>query len=277
MPFATVNALRLRYEITGAGTLVVFLHGLGSSADDWALQVPAFRAHHRVVTLDLRAHGQSPFTGAFTLEQMADDVAALLHQLEAPPAHLVGLSMGGCVALALALHHAEGVRSLTVVNALARYQPVGRQGVFSGLHRLRLLAFGEMQAVAAMVAGGLFPQPEQRPLYEAAVASLRRNPKATYWAAIRAILRFNVTAQLGEIRRPALVLMGDRDRTVPRVAGERMARGIPGAQSRVIADSGHATPMDQPEVFNAAVLEFVADVEAAQLIRRPPTANAGVA
>ena len=263
MPFANLNGIQLRYETYGSGTPVVFLHGLGSSADDWALQVPVLAACHRVITVDLRGHGQSRFAGALTLEQMANDVAALLRHLGAAPAHVAGLSMGGCVALALALHHGACVRSLILVNTLARYQPAGRQGVVCGLQRLRLLAFGHMNDVARMVADGLFPKPEQRPLYEAVVASLSRNPKSTYWAAMRAVLRFNVTAKLGLIDRPTLVVMGDRDRTVPRAAGERLARGIPGARSLVVADSGHATPMDQPEVFNAAVLEFVQSVDEA--------------
>ena len=96
---------------------VLFLHGLGSSAADWALQVPVFAECYGVITLDLRAHGESTGPiGRFTIEQMADDVAGLLSQLDEPPAHVVALSLGGCVALALAIRHGERVRSLTLVN-----------------------------------------------------------------------------------------------------------------------------------------------------------------
>jgi len=277
MPFAAVNGIQLRYEAYGAGAdrlgaPVLFLHGLGSCADDWALQVPVFAQHGRTLTVDLRAHGRSHFTGALRVEQMALDVAALLELLDAAPAHLVGLSLGGCVALALALHHPVRVRSLTLVNTFARYQPAGAGGVWRGLQRLWLLRFRPVREVAEFVAAGLFPKPEQGVLREAAIASLSRNSRATYWAALHAIRRFDVRSQLGAIRCPTLVVLGDRDRTVSRAAGELLARAIPGAQKQMLVDSGHASPMDQPEAFNAAVLEFVRGVEVG--LTRPETGAA---
>lgn len=257
MPFFVCDDLQLRYETQGTGTPVVFLHGLGSGADDWALQVPVFAERYRVITLDLRAHGQSQFTGALTVEQMASDVAALLAHLDAGPAHVVGLSLGGCVSLALCIQHAARVRSLTLVNTFARYQPPGTGGLWRGAQRLWLLQFRPIHEVAEFVAAGLFPKPEQGLLREAAIASLSRNSQATYWAALHAIRRFDGRAQLGDIRCPTLVVLGDRDRTVPRASGELLARAIPGARRLVLTDSGHASPMDQPEAFNAAVLSFI--------------------
>jgi pimeloyl-ACP methyl ester carboxylesterase len=261
MPFAVVNGIQLRYESQGAGAPVVFLHGLGSSAADWALQVPVFAQRYHTLTVDLRGHGQSRCDGALTIEQMAGDVVRLLRDYIAAPAHVVGLSMGGCVALALALDHASCVRSVILVNSFARYCPAGLAGVWRGLQRLWLLQTGGVEAVAECVAGGLFPKAEQRPLYEAARASLSRNSKSSYRAAMAAIVRFDVRRRLGVIRCPTLVVMGQRDRTVPRAAGEQLAREIPGARSLIVADSGHATPMDQAAAFNAAVLGFLTEVE----------------
>jgi len=269
MPFLEINLLKLHYALEGQGTPIVFLHGLGSSAADWALQTPAFAAHHQVLTLDLRGHGQSHFGGALKIEHMAQDVAALLNELALGPAHMVGLSMGGCVALALGLYHAEKVRSLTLVNTFAKYQTAGWAGLKRGLQRLWLLQTGPVEAMAAYVARGLFPYPEQKPLYEAAVASLSRNPKSTYRAAIAAILKFDVTRQLSAICAPTLVVLGERDATVPRRAGERLAREIPHARRWLVANSGHATPMDQHEVFNETVLGFVKEVEEQNLTAKP--------
>jgi pimeloyl-ACP methyl ester carboxylesterase len=261
MPFITHDDVQLRYETYGAGNPVVFLHGLGSGADDWALQVPAFAERHRVITVDLRAHGQSRFHGALTVEQMAADVAVLLDHLSAAPAHVVGLSLGGCVALALGIHHPAQVRSLTLVNTFARFQTAGLSGLWRSMKRLWLLQFRPIREVAEFVAAGLFPKPEQGVLREAAIASLSRNSREAYWAALHAIRRFDARAQLGAIRCPTLVVMGERDRTVPHAAGELLARSIPGAHKLVLADSGHASPMDQPESFNAAVLRFLESSE----------------
>jgi len=262
MPFADVNHIRLHYEIYGSsGPTVVCLHGLGSSADDWALQIPVFAERYRVIALDLRAHGQSTSNGRFSVEMLADDVAELLAQLGEPPAHVVGLSLGGCVALALGLRHPARVRSLTLVNTFARYRSNGWASFRKGLRRVWLLWFRPMEAMAAFVAEGLFPKPEQRPLYEAAVASLSKNSKNSYFLSIRAIGRFDVEAQLGAIRCPTLIVAGDRDTTVPLEWKEFLHRSIPGSQRLVIPDSGHATPYDQWEAFNREVTGFIQKAE----------------
>lgn len=259
-----MSAGRLHHEVhnpIAARPSVVFLHGLGSSSADWALQVPVFAARCRVVTVDLPAHGRSPVpAGRLRIEDMAAEVAALLRALDEPPAHLVALSLGGCVALALALDHPACVRSLTLVNSFARLRPAGLRGAWRLAQRLGLLAAAPMPAVARLVAGGLFPRPEQRPYYEEAVARLGRNSRRSYLSAMQAAARFNALGRLADIRAPTLIVVGDRDQTVPRSATLALQRGIPGARLRVIADSGHATPYDQAEVFNTLVAEFLSEM-----------------
>jgi pimeloyl-ACP methyl ester carboxylesterase len=188
---------------------------------------------------------------------MAHDVAALLAALGTPPAHVVGLSLGGCVALALALDHPAHVRSLTLVNTFARPAPAGPRGVLRLLTRLGLLACAPMRVVAAHVARGLFPRPEQRELYDAAVARLARNPRRTYLASLRGLLSFDVRRRLAEVRCPTLVVAGDRDTTVPLAAKRLLQQAIPGAELRLVGDSGHVTPHDQAARFNVLLLAFV--------------------
>jgi pimeloyl-ACP methyl ester carboxylesterase len=254
-----VTKHRLHYESAGHGLgVILLLHGLGSSSADWELQILALSEHHRVLTVDLPGHGRSPRPrGAWTVEDMAAQVAALLAALDEPPANVVGLSLGGCVALALALDHPEYVRSLVLANTFARLRPAGLRGAGRMAARLGLLLTAPMPRVAAYVARGLFPRPEQQPLYDEAVARLGRNPRGSYLAAIRAIGRFNASHRLAAIRCPTLVVVGDRDQTVPRAAALALHRGIPGAEFRLITDSGHATPYDQAAAFNEAVLSFL--------------------
>jgi 3-oxoadipate enol-lactonase len=262
MPFSRVNDLGLYYETSGSGAPLLLLHGLGSSSADWALQAPAFAARWQVVTVDLRGHGRSQ-DGArrYTIAQMAEDVAALLAELELPPAHVVGLSLGGCAAQILAAGHPERVRSLVLVNTFARLRPDGLRGAGRLIMRAWLFGTAPMPVLAEYVAAGLFPKPEQNAIYTEAVARLSRNQKRPYLAAMHAALGFDARAQLGRIRCPTLVVAGDRDRTVPRAAIDELCRGIPGARFALIEDSGHATPYDQPEAFNQAVMEFIAGVE----------------
>lgn len=188
---------------------------------------------------------------------MAGDVAALLAGLAGEPAHVVGLSLGGCVALSLALDHRERVRSLTLVNAFARPAPAGTRSALRFLTRLGLLACAPMSVVAAHVARGLFPRPDQADLYRRALASLSANPRSTYLACVRGLLGFDVRTRLGEVRCPTLVVAGADDTTVPLAAKRLLHRSIPGAELAVVADSGHVTPYDQADRFNALLLRFL--------------------
>lgn len=242
-----------------AGPPVVLLHGLGSSSADWPQQQAVLQARHRVVAVDLPGHGGSPLPpGRLTIEGMARDVAALLAGVGEEPAHVVGLSLGACVALRLALQSPARVRTLTLVNPFARVQPAGPGDLARLAQRLLLLGTAPMETVAAHVARRLFPWPEQRALYDSAVASLAATPRRAYLAAMRALARFDARGQVAAIRQPTLIVAGDRDTMVPLAAKAALAAAIPRARLLVVPASGHATPHDQPAAFNRALLEFLA-------------------
>ena len=182
----------------------------------------------------------------------------LLAELGEPAVHVVGLSLGACVGLALALRAPERVRSLTLVNAFARLEPPDATGTLRLALRLVLLATAPMTTVAGLVARGLFPKPEQADLYRAAVASLSRTSRRVYVESMAALAAFDARDDLARIACPTLVIAGDGDRTIGLGAKQALARGIPGARFELVSDSGHATHYDQAEVFNRLALEFLA-------------------
>jgi 3-oxoadipate enol-lactonase len=242
-----------------SGPAVVLLHGLGSSCRDWEFQEVALEPRYRVIAVDLPGHGNSaPPRAAVTIETMADEVGALLATLDEEPVHVVGRSLGACVALRLGLQLPGRVRSLTLVNPFTRVQPTGPRDVARLLVRLTMLSVAPMRMVGAHVARGLFPWPEQRALYEAAVTSLGATSRRGYAAALRALAQFDARGQVAAIRRPTLVVAGDRDTMVPLAPKLRLAAAIPGARIVVVPASGHATPYDQPATFNRVLLEFLA-------------------
>jgi 3-oxoadipate enol-lactonase len=237
---------------------VVLLHGLGSSSRDWALQVGALGERHSLLAVDLRGHGRSPSgRGRVTIEAMAGDVSRALDARRMDSAHLVGLSLGGCVALTLAVRQPARVRSLTVVNAFARFRPAGPRGLFRGAQRIALLCTAPMPVVARHVARDLFPRPEQETPYVAAVDSLSRTARRVYLRSTLAVLGFDLRRELASVRCPTLVIVGARDRTVSRGSALALAGAIPGARLEIVPDSGHATPYDQPDLFNRLILEFL--------------------
>ncbi|HKB26207.1 MAG TPA: alpha/beta fold hydrolase [Methylomirabilota bacterium] len=238
---------------------VLLLHGLGSSATDWTEQLAGLGPRCRLLLVDLPGHYRSALPpGRLTVEGMAAEVGRLLDALGEPPLHVVGLSLGACVGLALALGAPARARSLTLVGGFARFRPGSAAGALALLARVACLATAPMTAVAALAARAMFPKPEQAHLYRAAVRSLARTPRRTYVAALAALAAFDARDRLARLRCPTLVVAGDRDAMVPLAAKEELARGIPGARLVVVADSGHATPADQPEAFNRVVLELVA-------------------
>jgi 3-oxoadipate enol-lactonase len=245
-------------RVDGDAPPVLLLHGLGSSATDWPEQLAGFGPRCRLLLVDLPGHHRSALpAGRLTVERMAADVERLLVELGEPPLHVAGLSLGACVGLALAGKAPARVRSLTLVNGFARLRPAGAGGMLRMLARLALVATAPMTVVAARVAGSMFPKPEQARLRRAAARSLTRTPRWTYVAALAALARFDMRPRLASVRCPTLVVAGDGDATVALEAKEQLARGIGGARLVVVPDSGHATPADQPEVFNRIVLEFI--------------------
>jgi 3-oxoadipate enol-lactonase len=260
MPSAALQEAPLHYTLRGrSAPAVVLLHGLGSSSSDWPEQHAALEARYRVVAVDLPGHGRSALpAGALTVESMARDVAGLLARLGEGPAHVLGLSLGACVALRLALAAPERVRSLTLVNPFARVQPAGPGDLARLALRMLLLGTAPMSAVAAHVARRLFPWPEQRALYDGAVTSLSATSRRAYFAAMHALAKFDARGQVAAIRHPTLIVAGDRDTSVPLAAKVALAAAIPRARLLVVPASGHATPHDQPEAFNRALLEFLA-------------------
>jgi len=265
MPHLDYDGLRLHYTLHGLGgrgaPTIVLLHGLGSCGDDWLFQLPTLTPRYPVLTLDLPGHGGSSLPrGGFSTAALARPVAGLLGSLSLTPAHVVGLSLGGVVALQLALDAPSKVRSLVLVNSFARLSQPPRS-VLRGLVRVALLLAAPMSWTGAWVGSGLFPRPDQRPLREAAAQRIASNSRAAYLRMMGAVLRSDLSGRLGEIRVPTLVVAGSEDRTVPLPAKVGIARGIEGARLEVIEGSGHATPIDAAEAFNSLLLEFLDGIE----------------
>lgn len=258
MPIVERGGVSIHYEVTGTGDPVLLLHGLGSSTADWAAQVPVLARHYRTLTLDVRGHGASGKpAGPYRIADFAADAASALAAAGVTePAHMVGISMGGMVALELAAEAPELVRSLVILNSgpevrassLTQNLQIMQRRLFS-----RLLS---QRATGRRIARRLFPAPAQASLRAGMELRWAANDKRAYCAALEAILAWSVANRLSEIRQPTLVISGDRDYTSVD-AKRAWASRMPNARVAVLADSGHASSIDQPDAFNRLVLEFL--------------------
>ena len=239
----------------------MLLHGLGSSHEDWLMQIPAFSPHYYVMVPDCRGHGDSEKPpGPYSIPLFASDIIALLDELAPDPVHLLGISMGGLVAQQIVLDAPNCVRSLVLVNTFSHLQVGGLKDWIALLRRVVALRFRTMEQVGHVVARQLFPKPEQALLREMTAQRWAKNDKRAYQAASMAIWRFNVTARLGEISCPTLIVAGENDGTVAPRHREVLHRNIAGSQLVVIPDSTHATPVDQPDALNRVVMDFLRTV-----------------
>ena len=239
--------------------LVLLLHGLGADGASWALQMPALgEAGFRPIAPDAPGFGGSVHAGAgWNFPGVADQMAKLLGEMAAGPAHVVGLSMGGVIAQQLALDHPDRVCKLVLVSTFSSLQPDNLSGWLYFLRRVILVNTIGLPAQARLVARRIFPAEDQAPLRQMLVETISRaNPRA-YRRAMYSLGTFDSRKRLREIHAPTLIVTGAQDSTVMPTRQERLARTIPGAVQRVIPHAGHAVPVDQPEAFNRLLLDFL--------------------
>lgn len=261
MPLATVNGAGLHYEESGSGAPLVFLHGLGSSGLDWEYQVGAFSDRFRVITIDLRGHGKSDKPpGPYSMELFADDVASLLTTIDATPAHVVGLSLGGMVTLELAASHPDALASITVVNTGPAVVPQTFKDRLFIWQRYLLLRSLSMEKIGENLAGRLLPGDDKARDRKVFAERFKQNTKPPYKASFDAIVGWSVYDRLANVQCPVLVIAADHDYS-PLEAKQVIVDQVPNGRLTVIEDSRHATPAERPEAFNRALDEFLTTVD----------------
>jgi 3-oxoadipate enol-lactonase len=253
-----INDIQLYYEEEGAGAPLVFIHGLGSSTRDWEYQIPEFRKNYRVVAFDLRGHGQSDKPpGPYSLPLFASDTASLLKALGIDAAHIVGISLGGGVALQLAIDAPTLTKTLVIVNSGPTMVGTGDEARKEVDSRVAIVQQMGMRGMGQALAPRLFPKPEHASLRDTFVERWAENDPRAYIDALLSMVGWNVTSQLGSIRCPTLVVSSDQDYT-PVVLKGAYVKQMPNAELAVIADAHHAVSIERPQAFNAVLAQFLA-------------------
>ena len=257
MPITRLRDLDVHYEVHGDGQPLLLIHGLGSSTEDWEPQLAFFARKFKVVTYDVRGHGRTGKPKArYSLAQFAEDAAALIDFLDLGATHVLGISMGGMIALQLAVDRPDLVRSLTVVNSgpeLVLRTLRQKIAIYQRFAIVRLMGMRKMGQVLSKV---LLPSPEHEKERDTFVERWARNNPGAYLRSLRALIGWSVTARLGDITSPTLVVAADQDYT-PVAFKEQYTAKIPGARLAVIANSRHMLPVERPREFNEAVMAFL--------------------
>ena len=255
---------RIAYDDTGDGPLVVCIPGMGDLRSEYRLLAPhLLAAGHRVVTMDLRGHGESDATfDDHERSTVGDDVVALLAHLDAGPAHLVGTSFGASATVWAAAQAPERVASVTLVGPFVRDLPVPR--LESAMLRLALRRPWGARFWAWWLGTKLFPgaTPED---HDAHVTAVRRNlqepGRIEAMAAMARTSCAEIDPRLDDVTVPTLVVMGTADPDFPDPAAEAQAIADRVQGEVVMVDgSGHYPQVDAPDETGEAVSRFLADV-----------------
>lgn len=258
---AEVQVGDLFVQVRGAGDTLLFLHGIGGNHRNWQPQLAHFGSRWKAAAWDARGYGDSIGKVA-RFEDFADDAAAVIAALGSP-AHIVGLSMGGRIALDLVKRYPQHVRSLTLADTSAGSAATAapeKVAAFLALRLKPLLEEGKTPAdiaesIVAEIAGPSISAEARDMLLD----SHRRLHTVGYIAAMRATTGFTAFPAFESIAVPTLVLTGSEDRVAPPAHTRLMADRIPGARFVEIAGAGHISNIEAPAAFNAALEAFLGD------------------
>jgi 3-oxoadipate enol-lactonase len=252
--------LRLHYldENSLSAHPVLLIHGLGVSSTSWQLQIePLVKSGFRVIAPDCRGFGRSSYPGKTSIQSMANDLIQLLSELGLENLHIVGISMGGVIAQQMAVNFQNSINSLVLVNTFAHLHPPNFCNLAYFASRLVVLFLFGLPKQARLVANNVFPHPEQEALRQLMVEQICQSNPIAYKRTILSLARFDSRIHLKRIQCPILIITGENDTTVPPDLQNELASFLPAAERQIIPNSGHASIADQPEAFNACLLQFL--------------------
>jgi 3-oxoadipate enol-lactonase len=260
------NGISMNYEIDGVGGWLVLIHGAGDNLQTWYNQVPAFSAQYRVLTYDTRGHGETDVAeGDYTTGIWADDLHALLNVLGIRRASVLGYSLGGMIAAALATEHPEMVDVLVLAGVAGAAVGLGGRQTWEERRRKQIVILekegmtGIFKDRTNATASTMFSPgfAEKRPDVIKKYGEIFPVTRAEgYRKVLESTGRRGRPVDFSKIACPALIIVGAYDVWSGPEAGKVLHQRIPGSEL-VILPTGHACQIEQPEEFNEKVLSFL--------------------
>lgn len=240
----------LKYNDLGEGTPVVFLHGLGSRKEAWIPQ-HELANKYRLVIPDLRGHGETEINEGITIKNFASDVIELLEFLDISSAFICGLSLGGIVAQELYKQRPDLVKGLILSNTTSYVPVILANKIINDSSKL--LQKSEHDLIEHIVTRGLYD------IVYKDEAKKAFHIRDTYLESAKAPIGINYFSLLPSIRKPVLLIGSSHDKVTPSLNIYIMKTLIRQAQSAILKNTGHLSNIEQKELFNKFVTDFIAD------------------
>jgi len=255
------NGIQIEYDVQGEGPWVVMSHSLACAGAMWDEQAQALKGKYKVLRFDTRGHGGSDAPAeAYTLDMLADDLHGLLSKLGVGNPHFVGLSMGGMIGMTYALKYPRAFKSLVLCDTSSRIPPEAKP-VWA--ERIQIATEQGMEPLVEPTLKRWFTEPflvKRGSVIERVADMIRKTPARGYVGCCHAIPQIDVTDKLGAITCPVQVIVGDKDVGTPVAMSEAIHQAIPNSELVIIPDASHLSNLEQPGVFNSALLKFLGRV-----------------
>ena len=259
---AEINGINLSYTDQGEGTPLVFIHAFPLSSAMWEPQIKPFSQNYRVVAIDLRGHGESDAPlWHFTLDDYAEDIHALLTHLNIKQATFIGLSMGGYTLFSLYRKFPNSVKAMVLADTRAQ---ADTEEAKAGRFAMAQTAYQSgPQAIAEMMMPKIlapFTMEHRQEVVDRIRKIILKNKASGIIVDLMAMSRRpDSTSLLSHISCPTLIIVGEQDVATPPSEAQYMKERIPGSKVVTIPQAGHMSNLEQPEVFNGALSEFLTE------------------
>jgi 3-oxoadipate enol-lactonase len=259
------NGISMNYEVTGSGKWLTLVHGAGDNLGAWWNQVPAFSRSYKVLAYDVRGYGQTETPpGDYSTDILIEDLYELLKALDISQTYLMGYSMGGRIAVGLALDYPEMVEALIIANSgfapMERSEEQMQEMAKMREQRMKVVEEQGLEPImnesTAMVFSAGWPEKNPDVFEQYKKIRLQNDPES-YLVAMRAMVWGAQPPDVSKLSCPTFIIGGESDGLMGAESARATQVLIPGSQLKVMP-TGHAAAIERPEEFNAAVLGFLA-------------------
>jgi 3-oxoadipate enol-lactonase len=265
----SANGISINYEIQGKGESLILIHGAFDNLYMWYNQVPVFSKRYSVITYDIRGFGKTESRGTeYSVPVFVKDLYEFIKTLHIKKIVCIGFSLGGSIAVQLAVEHPELVKAIVLSNSSGGL-PIAAAPSPKTLERgqeiLKLLDKGDMKAAAEMMASAAFSpdfKPRNPAEFDKFVKSKLENDPHSLAQVMRSLRAGGAghAPDITKLKSPTLLIIGEYDSGMGPESGRKLQQAIPNSKL-VILRAGHSSPFEAPDEFNRAVLEFLSGLK----------------
>ena len=269
MPFVEVEKGRLYYEIRGRGRWLVLIHGAWANHEWWRWQVPELSKGYRVLSLDVRGHGQSSLLEKpDSVDSFAGDLETLLQKVGADEVTLIGWSMGCSISMQYYLNNPSRVKALVLIATRGGHQNwrlklrVWLQHIQTQLNLMMDFAGYQgstyQDQVQREVRSMLSPATPKE-VVEWVITDLADNPRRNFFEVAKSLWNWKPGERLATINVPTLIMVGREDNRTPPEFSHRLHATIPNSKLVIVENCGHCVLLERPDIVNTEIIRFLKD------------------